>query len=65
MCSSEAHLRHLIDQYVEHYHRERPHLGVANRPLSGLSPPDSGEPAGTIVCDERLGGLLRHYRRAG
>jgi hypothetical protein len=28
--------------------------------------PEEGEPAplSTVICDERLGGLLRHYRRA-
>jgi hypothetical protein len=37
----------------------------------GNRPPGGGDPAapapvwaGEVVCEERLGGLLRHYRRA-
>ena len=61
----ERHLRHLMREYLSHYHDERPHQGLGNRP------PNQGEPAAEvprfdideIVCKERLGGLLRHYER--
>jgi hypothetical protein len=49
----------LISEYVEHYHRERPHQAKVNRPLI-----DATEPAtidGEIICRERLGGILRSY----
>jgi len=54
----ERHLRYVIDEYVRHYHRERPHQGLAN---SIIDPFIQG--AGEIVTHERLGGLLKSYRR--
>ena len=55
------HLDHLIGEYVEHYHIERPHQGLGNKPIMRAAPLlDDGE----IRCDSRLGGLLRHYHRA-
>jgi putative transposase len=61
-----AHLRYLVDAYVDWYNTVRPHQGVGNRPLTTAEIPEEDELASlsTIVCDERLGGLLRHYRRA-
>lgn len=56
----EKHLRHAIDEYVAHYHRERNHQGVENRLLQPPSPSDEAN-AGTVVCRERLGGLLKFY----
>jgi putative transposase len=61
-----GHLQHLVSVFVQHYNRERPHQGVGNRPLSEVGadpPPTLPFPAGEIVCEERLGGLLKHYRR--
>ncbi|MEQ9207296.1 MAG: integrase core domain-containing protein [Phycisphaerales bacterium] len=55
------HLDHIIGEYVEHYHYERPHQGLGNKPIMcAASPLDNSE----IHCDSRLGGLLRHYHRA-
>lgn len=56
----ERHLNYIIDEYVKHYHQERPHQGLEN---NIIEPPPQG--GGDIVCHERLGGLLKHYRRAG
>jgi transposase InsO family protein len=55
----ERHLEYVIGQYIEHYHTERPHQGIGNEIIE---PPPQGE--GEIVCRERLGGLLKSYRRA-
>ena len=58
----ERHLRRCLAEFVEHYHRDRPHQGVGNElvmPRAGESPA-----TGRVVADERLGGLLRSYRRA-
>ena len=55
------HLDYLISEYVEHYHHERPHQGLGNKPIMPTAPPVI---TGKIYCDTRLGGLLRHYRRA-
>jgi putative transposase len=61
----ERHLRHLISEYVIHYHEERPHQGIGNRPPNGEEP--SAEVVrfhiNDIVCRERLGGLLKHHAR--
>jgi putative transposase len=61
----EAHLRHLLAEYLAYYHGERPHQALGNRPLSGPPLPERGERVvpGDIVCVERLGGLLKHYTR--
>lgn len=61
----ERHFDHLVSQYVEHYHTERPHQSKGNVPLTGEwqecegGPPDPD----AIVCRTRLGGLLKHYER--
>jgi putative transposase len=61
----EGHLRQLVAEYAAHYNRERPHQARDNRPPTGGEPPgDAPGPAGAVVCEERLGGLLKHYRRA-
>ena len=54
----ESHLRYLVNEYMEHYHTERPHQGIGN---NIIEPPPVGQ--GKIVCQERLGGLLKSYRR--
>ncbi len=58
----EAHLRRALAEFVEHYHRDRPHQGIVNERIAPTATESSsGE---KIVADERLGGLLRSYRRA-
>ena len=55
----ERHLRYLVNEYMEHYHTERPHQGIGNNIIAPLP-----QGAGKIICQERLGGLLKSYRRA-
>jgi hypothetical protein len=56
----------LVSCVEEFYLRERPHQGVGNRPLSGADLPEASPLAvKDVVCETRLGGLLKHYRRAG
>jgi putative transposase len=59
----EASLRHVLTQYVEHFHHERNHQGKGN---VLLFPTISHDPecTGPIQCRERLGGLLNYYERA-
>jgi putative transposase len=62
----EKHLRHLVKEFLVHYHDERPHQGRGNVPLcvanaDGTSAVPFG---GKVECRERLGGLLKHYYRA-
>src|SRR5467141_4448504 len=58
----EASLRHVLNEYVDHYHQERNHQGKGNVLLFPRSSP-AGENDGTIQCRERLGGLLKYYER--
>jgi transposase InsO family protein len=54
-------LRHVIREYLAHYHAERNHQGIANV----IPFPDRRLETreGTIVKTERLGGLLNFYHR--
>ena len=56
----ERHLRRAIEQYLAHYHAERNHQGLSNRPIDG----EVSTVVGEITSRERLGGLLRYYHRA-
>jgi hypothetical protein len=60
----ERHLRHLLNQFVAHYHSERYHQGIGGR-LIRPRPSTSDDTAvrGTIHCHSRLGGQLRFYQR--
>jgi transposase InsO family protein len=55
-------LRNGIRQFLDHYHLERNHQGLANRlivPMKGAV-----NTGGRIERRERLGGLLNYYYRA-
>lgn len=59
----EAFLRKAVQEFVDHYHAERNHQGLANRIIC----PKSGHQgaAGTIRRRQRLGGMLNYsYRDA-
>jgi putative transposase len=65
MVFGEKHLWHIIKEFLAHYHGERPHQGLGNVPPQGAAPPPvSRVTTEDIVCEQRLGGLLKHYRRA-
>lgn len=55
----ERHLRHVINEYTEHYHVERSHQGLDNQLIDDFSDGQSGH----VVQRERLGGLLNYYYR--
>jgi putative transposase len=59
----EASLHYALRQYLEHFHSERNHQGKSN---VLLFPAVSRGPArdGPIQCRERLGGLLKYYKRS-
>ena len=59
----EKHFDYLVREYVEHYHTERPHQGLANRTLAGTPHPAPQDSNGGIQCRTRLGGMLKHYAR--
>jgi putative transposase len=60
----ERHLRHILSCWLHYYHQYRPHQGLGNVPIS-VSLPRPGPSAhiclDDIVCQEQLGGLLKHY----
>ena len=60
----ERHLRHLVEEFVEHYHTERFHQGLGGQLIKGQpgSANDNGT-IGQIACRSRLGGLLNYYSR--
>jgi putative transposase len=66
----ERHLDHLCDEYLAHYHNERPHQGKGNELLTAKESRrrsiDQGDEAVALTdirCRQRLGGLLKHYSR--
>jgi putative transposase len=58
----ERSLCHVLSEYVEHHHAERPHQGKGNVILfpSAQVEPDAHSP---VERRERLGGLLNYYHR--
>ena len=57
----EKPLRRAVAAYLEYYHTERNHQGLANKIIE---PREAvGQMDGAIECRERLGGLLRYYHR--
>jgi transposase InsO family protein len=57
----EWHLRRVIREYVEHYHRERNHQGLDNRLIQRSARPVNHN--GRVIRHQRLGGLLNFYGR--
>jgi putative transposase len=55
----EASLRRAVNEYVSHYQQERAHQGLGNERVESTGPGGTG----AVECVERLGGLLKHYRR--
>ncbi len=56
----EGSLRRACSSFLEHYHSERAHQGLDNERIERVEHGGTGE----VECSERLGGLLKHYRRA-
>ena len=56
----DRHLQRLLSNYAAHFNQDRPHPSLDN-----LIAPTIHERPGSekVVVDERLGGLLRSYRR--
>ena len=56
----EGSLRRACSSFLEHYHSERAHQGLGNERIERVEHGGAGD----VECSERLGGLLKHYRRA-
>jgi putative transposase len=60
----EEHLRLLLCEYETYYNEHRPHQSLANvPPASPSSVEETALAVEEVVCEERLGGLLKHYYR--
>ena len=55
----ERSLRRAVAEYTAHYHTERAHQGIGNSRVE-----TAAVTGGPVECTERLGGLLKCYRRA-
>jgi putative transposase len=63
---NQQHLERILDVFVDHYNRHRPHRALS------LAPPEPRRPASTVLAcgdprilrRDRLGGLLHEYERA-
>jgi len=61
---NERHLRSVLDTYVDHYNRERPHRGRELMPPEGRPNIESFSPTAIhIGRRNRLGGLIHEYYR--
>jgi putative transposase len=60
----EEHLRLVLREFGAYYNDRRPHQSLENTPpAASISPPARPFVLDDIACDERLGGLLKHYYR--
>jgi transposase InsO family protein len=59
----EASLRRALGEFVEHFHAERNHQGKGNVLLIASTDKSLSRRRGPVFCRERLGGLLKYYRR--
>ena len=60
----EASLRRALTEFVEHFHTERNHQGKGNVLLFPSDEVSQSPRQRSVFCRERLGGLLKYYRRA-
>jgi transposase InsO family protein len=59
---NRRHLERVLTVWFEHYNEARPHRGLELRtPIARSDPVGT---SGPVICEERLGGLLREYWRA-
>jgi len=60
----EAHLRHLLGEFVQHYNRERYHQGLGGKLVTpNLLAENDNAAVGEIKTRPRLGGILNFYHR--
>jgi transposase InsO family protein len=57
----ERHLKRLLSQYVSYYHDDRTHLGLEKQTPAGRA---RSLENGTVICQQRVGGLHHRYDRA-
>jgi len=60
---SEGSLSRALREYSRHYHHERNHQGKGNLLLFPGATEKPSQKNSAIECRQRLGGLLKYYRR--
>lgn len=67
LITGPRHLRAVLDEYVTHYNRHRPHRARNLRPPDGgesITAPVTGLATARIRRRKVLGGLIHEYERA-
>lgn len=61
----EKHMDHVCQEFLEHYHKERPHQGIENELVVKPKRPTESDvhSLADVRCTDRLGGLLKSYSR--
>jgi hypothetical protein len=59
----EISLKHALRDYLIHYHAERNHQGKDNILLFPIAAEAMNSVDGSVLCKDRLGGLLKYYHR--
>jgi len=58
------HFDHIVSEFVAYYYDHRPHQGIGNRLIGDESEyPPAVVRLDEVRCQQRLGGLLKHYYR--
>jgi len=57
----ERHLQRSIDDFIEYYHRERNHQGLAGEIIKSATA--IGSTHGRVRRRQRIGGMLNYYYR--
>lgn len=55
----ESHFKYLVKEYVNYYNTVRPHSSMNNMPLDDVESKGQGD----VKCEDRLGGIIKHYYR--
>ncbi len=59
---SEAHLRHVMKEYVDYYNQARPHQGIEQRCPIPI-PMEQAHKEGPVKCRDVLSGIIHNYYR--
>jgi putative transposase len=57
----QSHLEHVLREFIEHYHEQRPHQGLEQRVPRPREPMGAIVEGGPVLRRNRLGGLLHEY----
>jgi putative transposase len=60
LITGPSHLKHVLQEFVEHYNTHRPHRSLDQHPPAGHTPPPSTATVRPLRRD-RLGGLVHEY----